>query len=281
MHITEITTVLPLFLSTFGLAAPDDVAEVQGVIYERLVAIEKEETVFFEQLELANAHRSFVAARKAAEKLCDVEGQPVLEQVDVFHNYLDEFLRALDQLKTGPIPPPRDYGKDAIERAKRLAPMGLKDLRKIANRIRKELDAIKDLANEAEGLRDLDHIDARSIPVSGFAGYVRRVTARIEVITGSVGLGIMYRPAADELGPVRRSLIKLAQAANLVADAEGNLSKEGLKDFQEQLDETLALAKAMGRNAGVWRNPLLGNRGPLTVQHLEGLSKLARKLKKR
>jgi len=238
------------------------------------------DAIFFEQLELSIAGRAFGFARAGATNMVDPDGKLNQARVDDFHNFLDEFLRALGQIESGDMPANDHYGNGAKRAAKVLEKaMSQEALRDTAKRLKKDLAALKRLANDTPGLEDVELDRRNKATPPEFAAHTLRVITRIEVITGHCGVGPVFKPALDEAQPLRDNLLRLAQASNGLLGTDGNPTPEQVKAFEGWLKQAIDNAKNLGRNAPAWKNRNLGSRDKLVVNALQNLMKDFRAMK--
>lgn len=247
-------------------------ATVRDQITEGLELIATRDAAFFEQLELWFARDAFGRAKSGAAQMVEPDGTIHPTQVDTFHDFIDEFVRALVQLDSNDVPRNDDFGKAAKAKAKHIAhPMARKELQATAKRLLSEMRALMQKANHTPGLRDIEREDASKLDLPRFVSRVQRMIVRVEVITSHCGLGPVFTGAIAEAEPLRDSLLRLAQAANdLLSDAEGPTAAQ-MKTFEGWLHHALDNARNLGRNAPAWKSASNGSRGELAVRALEGL----------
>jgi hypothetical protein len=259
-------------------SSPTDVRrKCQSEIMDKLGSIASKDANFFDQLELSIANRYFTAMKNGADGMLNTDGDPVINSVDTFHNFADEFLRAMDQFEHGLLPATSDYGQAANQSARQLkTPMSVEQLKKSAKRIRTDVQGLKTTANATPGLQDISYVHTSKLPRDEFIVYAQRVDANIQVLIGNVGLGPAFTPAKAEADAVRNALVKLIQATNGLDVTDEKEAAEAWKEFDKWMTTASEAAKSLGRNAQAWRNPQLGNRGPLAVSRLAELAKASR-----
>lgn len=245
---------------------------VRDQVTDGLERIAHRDASFFEQLELSIARNAFGRAKAGAVQMVDPDGTVHPSLVDTFHDFIDEFLRALAQFESNDVPRDAHFGKAAISAAEHLPrSMERKELRATAKRLFAEITALKQKANDTPGLRDLEREDTAGLDLPSFVARVQRTIVRVEVITGHCGLGPVFTPAIAEAEPLRRSLLRLAQAANALDSGDDCPTPAQAKAVEEWLDFALDNARNLGKNAPAWRSASNGSRGALAVRALEGL----------
>ena len=259
-------------------SSPTDVRrKCQSEIMDKLGNIASKDASFFDQLELSIANRYFAAMENGADGMLNTDGDPVINSVDTFHNFSDEFLRAMGQFEHGLLPATSDYGPAANQSARQLKmPMSIEQLKSAAKRIRTDVEGLKAKANATPGLQDIFYAHTSKLSREEFIVYAHRVDANIQVLIGNVGLGPVFSPAKAEADAVRNALLKLIQATNGLDVSDEKEAAEAWKEFDKWMTAASEAAKSLGRNAPAWRNPQLGNRGPLTVSRLAELAKASR-----
>lgn len=254
--------------------APSEHRRVSLEIQESIRLLAAGNESFFEQLELSIAGKAFAAMEGGATRMVSEDGDVDLVQVDVFHNYLDEFVRAMKQMEAGVFPNNSDYGKAANEAAKRISkPMKRSELVRGGKSIARDLGELKELANKTPGLEEVDPKQkCKTLPE--FSRYVHRLVDRVDVMTDrQIGLGPLFKPAIAEAEPMRASLLKLRQAANALLEEPLSRKSPELDDFEEWLELTLEHAEVLGRNAPVWKSSAHGNLGPACVDLLNSMQR--------
>lgn len=253
-------------------ASPDKVARDE--ITQRLEHIATTDADFFDQLQLWFARTSFARALAGATSMVALDGTIDPSCVDAFHEYLDEFLRALRQLQSNEWPGIKDFGSEATDAATRLERVMTRDeLRAVAKRLIPEISALKKLANGAPGLRDLECGDSGRLDLPTLFARTQRVIFRVRVITNHCGIGPVFKGASAEAEPLREALIGLAQSANALLSSDEKGTSARSRAFQEKLGRALEHAKNLGRTAPAWKSASNGSRGALVVSALEMLER--------
>lgn len=268
----------PLYTKEKSVRAGDNARLAAKVtrdeIVEALDALAAEHANFLNQLELSTAHKAFDRAYGGATNMVNADGIVSQESADEFHNYLDEFLRALKQLETGPWPNDSTYGKSANAAAKKLAdPLSMAELKRVGKRLRPELEDLKSAANENPLLVELDITDIPKKDPVEFVSRTLRLIDRIGVITRRCGLGPFFKPANAAARPLKKDMLRLAQIANNLLDDAGHPVAERVGEFEKWLSQAIDNSKSMRRNAKAWNVKGFGARGKLVEGQLESLQR--------